>query len=235
MSRAVCLVPRRSDGGRRDEVWAWVRDRWLSTHPDIELFEGHDDGPGPFNRCRAINSAAARAGDWDVAVIADADSFVAGEQVEAAVQAALLGPCRFWLTYDAFHYLTRSMSDRIMAGFDGWWGADGGIEWTMAGTCSSSVVVTRSLWDEVGGFDEGFVGWGFEDVGFSHACQTFGGGVQRIPGGAWHLHHPPSTENDSRSPVWEANRQRMERYHACSYDPPAMRALLDEIKDRPEA
>ncbi len=225
--RAVCLVPRRADGGRRDEIWAWVRDRWHREHPDIDLFEGHDDGPGKFNRSAAINQAATEAGSWDVAVVADADSFVAADQVDQAIQGALLGPTRFWLTYDSFHYLRRDMSDLIMSGFDGYWGT--GIEWTMTGTCSSSLVVTRELWETVGGFDPGFEGWGFEDVAFSHACQTFGGGLKRVPGGAWHLHHPTSPENNHASPEWQANRERMMRYHAVSYDQPGMRALLDEL------
>jgi hypothetical protein len=225
----VCLVPRRADGGRRDQVWAWVRDRWNREHPDITIREGTDDGPGKFNRSLAINRAAEAAGDWDTAVISDSDSFVGADQIRHAVKGATEGPCRFWLAYDQYNYLSRKMSDRIVAGYDGWWGANGGIEWSMTNTCSSMLVVTRELWDTVGGFDAGFEGWGFEDVAFSHACQTFGGGLQRIPGPVWHLHHPSSPENDNRSPEWEANRLRMIRYGDVSYDQPAMRALIDEL------
>lgn len=199
----------------------------------MELFEGHDDGPGKFNRSLAINRAAAAAGEWDAAHIGDSDSFVDAAQIRQAFDNALHGDTEFWLTYDSFHYLRRDMSDRIMAGFDGYWGD--GIEWTMTGTCSSSLVVTWGLWHEVGGFDEGFQGWGFEDVAFSHACQTFGNGVARIPGGVWHLHHPSSPENNANSPEWVANRGRMMAFHAASYDKPAMRALLDRIKDDPTA
>lgn len=229
--RAVCLVPRRSDGGgRRDALWAFVRARWEREHPDVEIFEGTHDGPGPFNRSLAINRAAALAGDWDVAVISDSDSFADATQVRAAIAGAWTGPCEFWLSYDVFNYLTRKMSDRIMAGYDGWWGANNGIEFPMTGTCSSSVIVTRRLWDAVGGFDEGFKGWGFEDVAFSLACQTFGDGVQRIAGPVWHLHHNTSAENNHSSPEWQANRERMLRYGEASYKPDQMRALLDELE-----
>lgn len=223
----VCLVPRRSDGGRRDEIWAWVRDRFHANHPDIAIFEGNDEGPGKFNRSLAINRAADAAGAWDLALIADSDTFVDPAQVRQAADNATHGTIEFWLTYDAFHYLSRRMSDLIMDGYTGYWGEGNGIEWTMAGTCSSSLVVTRRLWDGVGGFDENFEGWGFEDVAFSHACQTFGGGVARIPGGAWHLHHPSSPENNASSPEWIANRERMMRYHDVSCDRSGMRELLD--------
>lgn len=226
MTRTVALVPRRSDGGRRDEVWAWVRARWEREHSDIPIFEGHDDGPGKFSRSLAINRAAEAAGDWDAAHVGDADSLVSPAQIRQAFDNALHSNCEFWLTYDVFFYLRRDMSDQIMSGYTGYWEA--GQEWSMTGTCSSSLVVTRRLWDEVGGFDERFVGWGFEDIGFSHACQTFGGGVSRIPGPAYHLHHPPSPENDHRSPEWQAGRDLMQRYHAVAYDRDGMRALLDE-------
>jgi len=225
----VCLVPRRSDGGRRDELWLWVKARWEALHPEIPIFEGHDDGAGKFNRSLAINRAAEAAGEWDVAIVSDSDTFVAPEQIDAAIAGATTTGCKFWLAYTSFQYLSRAMSDRVMDGYADYWGADNGIEWAMTGTCSSMLVVTRELWDTVGGFDPGFEGWGFEDVAFSHAAQTFGGGAARADGPAWHLHHPSSPENNSDSPEWNANRARMMRYHAVSYDQAGMRALLDEV------
>lgn len=225
--RVVVLVPRRADGGRRDQLWEWVRDRWATETP-WDVIEGHHDGPEKFNRSAAINQAAGyaeRHGGWDVAVITDSDTICGTDQVQTAVDGAL-GPCRFWLAYDRYMYLSRQMTDRIMRGYAGAW--EPGVEWSMTGTCSSMVVVHRSLWDRVGGFDSGFEGWGFEDVAFSHACQTFGNGLQRVPGPVWHLHHPPSTENNHHSPEWQANRARVERYAEVSYDPDGMDALLKE-------
>lgn len=220
--RVAVLVPRRPDNGPRDEVWEWVKARWGHEHPTWHVIEG-DHLDGMFNRAAAINHAA-RSADWDTAVIADADTFVAPAQIEAAVEGCQTD-CEFWLAYDSFHYLGRSMSRKIMAGFDGWWKS----EFSMTNTCSSMVAVTRRLWDRVGGFDEGFVGWGFEDVAFSNACQTFGGGLRRVPGEAWHLWHPVSMENNHHSPEWNANRQRALRYGEAIYKPDAMDALLTEL------
>lgn len=231
----VVLVPRRADGGRRDQVWEWVSNRWNTEHPDYRVIEGHDNAdPDHFNRSAAVNAAADVAGEWDVAIIADADSFVAPAQSIAAVEGASRG--QFWLSYDSFVYLNRKMSDWIMNGFNGWW--EEGAEWIMTGTCSSQVVVNRDLWDEVGGFDDRFVGWGFEDIAFSHACQTFGDGIARVKGPAYHLHHPPSMENDHTDPCWQANRELCFRYRDAAYDRETMRALLDERRlhvQRPSA
>lgn len=219
--RTVVLVPRRADGGRRDELWAWVKARYALEHPELEVFEGHHD-EGPFNRSRAVNRAAELAGDFDVAVIADSDSFVAVDQLRAGLE-VVVRTGQMVLAYDQFAYLSRAMSDAIMAGFDGdWWS---GVEWCLPGSCSSMVLVTRALWDECEGFDEGFVGWGGEDIAFSHKAQTFGGGLQRIPGPVWHLHHPTAVHGDH---TWWV--PRIDRYAAASYDRAAMRALINDLK-----
>lgn len=222
------LVPRRADGGRRDELWAWVKARWDRLHPEWPVIEGRDEGDHKFNRSAAINRAASES-DADVFVIGDADSFVGPEQVNLACRNALApeGP-EFVIAYDLFNYLGKNMSDRIMAGFEGWWAP--GIEWTMAGTCSSMIVVTRRLFEDVQGFDEGFQGWGFEDIAFSLACQTLGGGVSRIPGDAWHLWHLMSPENNATSPEWNANRERHLLYRDVAYDQPGMRALIERMR-----
>lgn len=225
--RVVALVPRRADGGRRDVVWAWVKDRWAMEHPDVEVFEGHHD-VGPFNRSAAINAAAEKAGDFDIAVIADSDSFVSAAQLDQAIAiAAETGQITF--AYTRFAYINRPMSDRLMGGFTAnWWP---GVEWTMTNTCSSMVVVPRDLWDVVGGFDEGFRGWGMEDVGFSLACQALGGGMRRVEGEVWHLHHPNSETNHESAPTYQRNVDRMKRYAECDYDPAKMAELLQELDE----
>lgn len=215
------LVPRRADGGRRDAVWSWVRERWAAEHPSFEVIEGACPD-GPFNRSAAINDAASQT-DADILIIADADSFASAAQIDMAVD-QISATRAFWLPYDTYRYLSRAMSDAVMDGFSGDWLT--GVEFSMTGTCSSVVIVTTELFGLVGGFDEGFQGWGFEDVAFSHAAQTFGGGVSRVPGDVWHLWHTPSTENNHNSPIWQANRERMERYAVAAYDPGAMGALI---------
>lgn len=221
--RVAIVVPRRADNGRRDQLWEYVKGRWTDEHPDWPIFEGqHDVDEGPFNRSVAINRAAAAAGDWDIAIIADSDSFVGKEQIDAAVDTcARTG--QMTLAYNRFCYLSRQMSDAIMSGWIGDWYP--GVEWYLPGSCSSMVVVSRPVWDESEGFDEGFIAWGMEDVAFSHKAQTFGGGLQRIAGEVWHLHHPPAPHTND-----ENNVPRMERFAMASYDKVAMKALMEQLK-----
>jgi hypothetical protein len=215
------LVPRRSDGGHRDRLWAWLADRWAAEHPDWPVAEGHHRF-GPFNRSAAVNAAATAAGDWQVAVIADADTFAGPHQLTAAVTAARVGG-RVTFAYDRYCHLSRTGTEQILAGHPGPW--EPFVEWSMAGTCSSMVVLTRDLWDRAGGFDPGFVGWGMEDVAFSLACQSLGGGFNRIPGPVWHLYHPPSPEN-ADTPLFRANVERLELYRRAHVAGPAGMARL---------
>lgn len=98
-------------------------------------------------------------------------------------------------------------------------------------TVSSCLVVPRALWDDVGGFDEGFVGWGFEDVAFWAALDTLGAEpVRRVAGPCWHLWHPLSPERDQSRPDYQRGLARRQRYlDARDAGPAAMRALLDEL------
>lgn len=208
--KTVVLVPRRADGGHRDKLWRWVQERWATEHPDLAVHEGHHH-LGPFNRSAAVNAAAKRAApDWELAVIADADCFVGPAQLQAALHTATQGCITF--AFDRFCYLSRKGTTTIMDGYLGMW--EPFVEWALPGTCSSMVVVTRQLWEAVGGMDEGFIGWGMEDVAFSLACQAMGEGCARVEGPVWHLYHPPSPEN-AHTPDFERNVDRLELYRTA--------------------
>ncbi|QXC59333.1 hypothetical protein KSP35_13065 [Aquihabitans sp. G128] len=217
----LVVVPRRADGGHRDRLWAWLRERWEHAHPTYRLVEGHHD-EGPFNRSAAINAGVAEGGPFDVLVIADGDSFVAPLQLERAVAtAARTG--QLTLAYDRFCYLDEAMSRRVVEGFDGSW--EPGVAWSLDWTCSSMVVVPAALWAELGGADEGFVGWGGEDFALRHALETFGGGMHRIPGPVWHLWHPGAPHDaDDVFP----GRQAL--YADAAGNPVAMRRLVDGLR-----
>lgn len=221
--RVVVLVPRRAGEPHRDRVWAWARGWWARNFSDWEVFEGHHDD-GPFNRAAAINAAAQAAGDFEVAIVADADSIVDPETLERASRRAAHA-WRVVIAFERFAHLTRAMTDRIMAGYTGSW--EPGVDWSMTGTCSSMLAVPRVLWDAAGGFDDRFVGWGWEDVAFAHAALTFGGDLDRMPGTLWHLWHPPAGKAGPHGHE-DSNEALALRYRDASGDRLAMAALRRE-------
>lgn len=228
--RVVILVPRRADNGHRDRLWQFARTWWENDHPDWEIIEGHHDF-GPFNRSAAINRAATEGGQWDVAIIIDSDILADPEATRSAVTLAY-ATNQMVLGYNERIHLTQVGTERVMSGFRGSWESPGMIANRLTDACSSLVVVSRKLWDEVGGFDEQFVGWGWEDVAFRIACETLGDGpMQKIGARIWHLYHRPSHENNAREATYQANRRRADLYKAAHWNRQAMRALIDDEVD----
>ncbi len=199
----VILVPRRADGGERDRLWTFCRDWWERT-VEVSIFEGIHDGPDLFSRSIAVNRAAKLAGDWQTAVIMDADTIPDPERLrEAVTHARLTG--QMVLPFDDRRELNPEETEGVLHGAP--WAMPMGRPFG-TGTVSGAVVVNRRLWDVVGGFDEGFVGWGAEDNDFADACTRTGGAIVKLPGPLWHLHHARHVDATDSSPVLQANRLR---------------------------
>jgi hypothetical protein len=210
----VILVPRRADNGWRDQLWRYARARLERELPDWRIHEGHHDD-GPFNRSAAINAAAAEAGDWSIALIADSDTVA---PALALTTGAELARQTGWMVncHDLRVMLNERATRRIIAGRSdpaADWRKPSWVERIWYESPSAGVVVRRDLFDRVGGFDEKFVGWGHEDSAFRIACETVTGApMLRVAMDCYHLWHPESPEVDRRSPTRRANMQRLAAY-----------------------
>lgn len=184
------LVPRRADGGHRDRVWAWLRATLERTLPEHPIIEGRHE-VGPFSRAAALNRAAREAPPWKRAIVLDADTYVDPEQIRRAVAEAEQSG-RLTYAFDTLHALDRRGTLAVLDGYRRSWSRF--VQWSRDARLShsSAFVVPRPVWDRVGGFDEGFEGWGFEDVAFRRAVNRLTGPEVRVNGPAWHLWHPRS-------------------------------------------
>lgn len=200
----IVIVPYRPDHGHRDRLWAFLRDTYW---PGFDVVVGeHSDGP--FNRSAAINRAADR--DWDIAVIADADTWVPRKQLSHAVWTCRVTG-RLTAAFTDVVELTQPTTDDILnkkIGLDDSFGCVR-VRRRPLETQSSMLVVSRPLWDAVAGFDEQFVGWAGEDNAFWKACTLHGGEPHRIPGNAYHLWHTPAQRSH---PDYDANQTLWRRY-----------------------
>jgi hypothetical protein len=217
----VVLVPRRPKPWR-NALWRNVR-RQVEEELGWSIVEGAS-ADGPFNRSAAVNQAAADAGAWDAAVILDADTVPDFDLVRQAVELAA-GAGGLVLPHTEFRSLSRRATKAVLSGEVE--PAQAPTRWTTRETKSSCLCLGRGLWQEVGGFDERFRGWGFEDAAFFAACSALAG-VSRLEGPVHHLWHPRSAEKDTRSPQYQANRQLAARYKGARADCDAMRAILAE-------
>lgn len=198
--RVVFLVPRRNDGGHRDRLWAWCRARWQQYLPDIAIYEGHHDD-GPFNRAAAVNEAARLAdldGRWDVGIVIDSDVFLRVSDVRAAIDRATETGKVTW-PHLRWRELREDWTDRVLREpmdlgpeptrdeMDLLVGVTNPISW------SCCIVIPRAIWDDIGGFDERFRGWGWEDMAFQSLITGLYG-YERLGGDVLNLWHPRSPE-----------------------------------------
>jgi hypothetical protein len=225
--RAVLLVPRRSHPDR-DKLWDWCRDRWTKYLPDLAIYEGrHDDGP--FNRSAAINTAARLAGNWDVGLVIDADIFLRVSQVREAIKGAAAGKVtwghRRWRGFAEDH-TKRVLNPRHVIDFGPEIDRDDMdiyVERTTPRSWSCLIAIPRAIWDDMGGFDERFVGWGYEDMAFKSTVTSLYP-WDLVEGDVYHLWHPRSEERivkgepgATASRAYVVNARLGRRYMVAAY------------------
>lgn len=234
--RAVILVPRRDDGGWRDELWRFCRARWESYRDPLPIYEGHHlEDEGPFNRSQAVNRAsdlADRDGRWDLALIIDSDTISDPQAVQRMLRyVAETG--NLGVAHDKRYMLNEPATKKILAG-------DRRRDWTRRemwrtiyrDSVSCAVGVRRDMWDAVGGMDERFVGWGFEDTGFMIAVETLTQVAYRKErADCFHLWHPLQPSATKASPTYHANHILKRRYQMAHWNLDQLRLVLDHSQE----
>ena len=224
--RTVILVPRREGFADRDRLWAFCKKWWQREFPDWPIYEGHHD-LGLFNRSAAINIAASLAGEWDVAVIIDSDVLTHPPNVRWAVETAHREG-QMAVPFEVRHNVTRTGTERILNGYAGSWKTL--IQKSFREQHSAVIAVPRRLYDAIGGFDEGFRGWGLEDTAFKIACEVIAKrDLIRHEGEVWHLYHA-AAEGKHGTPSHTANVARAQKYRTAQAngDAEAIQALVAE-------
>jgi hypothetical protein len=186
--------------------------------PNAEI-RAFDSGHQPFNRAASRNGGVADS-DAEILVVCDGDAIAQPAPLLEAVAGAHDG--RLHLPYTAVRLLTQDGSEHIHLGDD----PDTANIWHVnpysVGGC---VVVSRDTWRAVGGWDERFTGWGFEDTAFWAATDTFFG-TTRHEGTLYDLWH--IDKRGIGSPQWQTGKALCDRYTDARGHPEAMRALLAE-------
>jgi hypothetical protein len=175
-----------------------------------------DDEIFNLARCRNVGVAAAAAGE--VVVINDADTLPEIEALSVAIAAAPTSSV-VHLPYTEYRWLGASGSREFAEGMP----LPQCDFVLISGACSGVYVTTPETWARLGGQDERFRGWGFEDAAWYVAHETLAGEVpRRNEGRVYALHHQAEPREGEQ---YDANAALMERYRDASGDAEAMRQL----------
>lgn len=215
--KAVILVPWQTDNSHRARNWNTARASWLDLGWPIVTGTS-----SPFDRTRARNAAAEEAGNWEVALFADADIVL--DSLSQAHKAVTTAYENGWYTvaYSELHYLTEQGTMDLCMRRPAFYCESNE---QVANTWECCFAVRRDYFDQVGGFDERFQGWGGQVAAFFYAYATFAG-RERIAGDAYHLAHP-LVDRDA-DPHFRANCLLADRYRAAVDNKDKMHRLLEE-------
>ena len=215
----------------RARLWDFTRPRWERLGP---VFVGAIDDPGmtvdTYNRAEAINAAAEEATErcpkWETILVIDRDVVVPPGQIGNGIVMAR-DSHRAVLPYRQYVPYNQRATNEIIAGRAPK-GTDiekppGKLRGGDGGHVSSCIIVPRALWEEVGGFDERFVGWGGEDRAFYSACKVLGGMVDLIDGDVYHLFH--ARTGGPESPGFRQNKA-LERMYTGAKTREQMTAVI---------
>lgn len=176
MTETVVWMPYRGDGDWRDRNFEVAHRQASSLGFPVVVA---DSGDEPFSIARTWNRCADER-PWDRAIRWAADFALVDP---TTVLAALAVDHHYVFAFDTCSTLDGAQTRQVHRGgpqpFEPTKLPFGGIN-----------VVTRSMWEDVGGFDPRFLGWGHEDRAFVHAVEVLHGPRLNVGGHMLNLWHP---------------------------------------------
>jgi hypothetical protein len=163
-----------------------------------------DDWSPGKGRNEGVSTAKELDPDLSAVCFIDADTITPHEQIEQALDWAEADP---GLVYGYTIYQRLDDQGRVTR------------ELTFNGSMGCAAISLKCF-DKVGGFDESFIGWGYEDLDFAQRCACYWP-LRRVDGIATHLWHgfrnPDDSPSDSLPDEVAANRQRYQANSILNY------------------
>lgn len=190
MPIASLIVPIKKDYGERDYLWSLIEKRHKELIPEVEIVIGENNDE-LFNRSKAINDAVTRA-KTDILILCDSDSYFRKDLIYTIIKYLDTSPWTipfkkaYRLSPDTTKvFIQRGLPERVQLNIHHCIKID---------DCPGMILnaMKKSAFETIGGMDERFCGWGYEDLAMVCALDTLVGKHTRIPGGVYHLYHEPA-------------------------------------------
>jgi len=192
----------------RIQAFSLTVNRLMDQFPDSTIYYA-DKEEEIFNVSGSRNQGCLSAikDDCDMLLVVDADTLLSKESVESAIIKAVENDC-VCLPYTTYNRLYKQVSTSLIDKEKSYedlavYGADSLLEHP-----GGAYVMSSSTFLLLNGWDQRFVGWGYEDDAFLEAHRVYlDKDIQRVEGYALSLFHM-----DRDQDYMEQNRQRFDYY-----------------------
>lgn len=226
MKKVSFLIPYRDASEERNAILDWnIKRLYLfnDLFGNIEICIGeHNDKSELFNRSLAINRAA-RISTGDYFFILDADCFFSPELLVDALR--FIDSDEWMIPHSGMCRLNESITAKILSGEVNALNVNACDIELFVQSCSGLNAIRRDKFEQIGGFDERFWGWGFEDVAFMITANTFLGAAGRLDHKIFHLWHTWPQNIEERNPKYKDGELLILEYEKANWNKEAIMRL----------
>ncbi len=191
------VIPFRAVEPRREQIFNWILDRFQTMEFNdlgFEVIVSDSDSHKDFNRSQARNKGAAQA-KGDLILFADADTYMIADQIYRNIRAMRNDETMWVVCQQTYYIATNETTDYILSREPNT--REDFREMPMLDTLRNSIsvaggyMVNKEQFESVGGYDERFNGWGYEDTAFLMSMETLWDySVRPKDSYVIHLEHP---------------------------------------------
>jgi len=201
------LIPFRDTGDRSNQL-EWLQKRWELLFPEAEVIIESDDGKDPFSKTIAVNKCYKKATS-DILAIVDADVWIDPEILKNAAEKIRKNKTPWVRPCGTVYRLKKSFTMNLIE-----FSPDIPFPKTREEDCERITptvglvcVFSKKQFEEVGGMDERFRGWGWEDTAWNTSLDGIFGKAEIWDNVVYHLWHPRSY-SDTGKPIWPGQGER---------------------------
>jgi len=190
------------ENGRREQLWQWVKKRYEIQFPYADICLGYYDEK-PFSTSRALNIAYNQSDkNREYLFIVGADTIFDNHQYLSVMEMFDSDKYDIVIPFCRGVYFSKEYTDILLnqppniSIRDTWDEAINppflsGALFPNNGSAYGVYFIRRSCWEEVGGYDNRFIGWGYEDRATGIILETlFDSRIAYLSYSTlWHLYH----------------------------------------------